>query len=81
MKKTGLKHLCLKVQNIEKARIHLMEAGIEDVPEASLLPFGNVKCFSIRDPNGIWIEILQDNNFFSAGKSMPINDSDIVYLT
>ena len=56
----GIKHLGLKVADIEKARDALTNIGMAKNPEIKEGRTG-IKYFFINDPDGNWLEIVQDD--------------------
>lgn len=58
--RVGIKHFGLKVADIEKARDHLISIGIAENPEITQGRTG-IKYFFIKDPDGNWVEIVQDD--------------------
>jgi glyoxylase I family protein len=56
----GIKHFGLKVADIKKARDDLINAGIAKNPGITEGRTG-IKYFFINDPDGNWLEIVQDD--------------------
>ncbi|MEM9243957.1 MAG: VOC family protein [Pseudomonadota bacterium] len=56
----GVKHFALRVQSIEDAKQHVLEKGIADQIEIKRGRTG-IDYFFIQDPDGIWVEIVEDN--------------------
>ncbi|MEZ5784956.1 MAG: VOC family protein [Xanthobacteraceae bacterium] len=56
----GTKHFGLKVADIEKARDYLIHIGMANNPKISEGRTG-IRYFFINDPDGNWIEIVQDD--------------------
>ncbi|ACO04253.1 MAG TPA: glyoxalase/bleomycin resistance/dioxygenase family protein [Persephonella sp.] len=61
LKIIGVKHFALRVKDIQKAKKFLSEIGI--VPENTRINKGRtgILYFFIRDPDGIFVEIVQDD--------------------
>lgn len=56
----GVKHFALKVPSLEKAKDDLLKKGISphlDISEGRM----GIKHFLIKDPDGVFVEILQDD--------------------
>lgn len=60
LKILGLKHIALKVDDIEKAKNFLIEKGIVDKNVEIKRGRTGILYFFIKDPDGIYIEIVQD---------------------
>lgn len=58
--RVGIKHFGLKVADIKKTRDHMIDAGIATNPEITEGRTG-IKYFFINDPDGNWVEIVQDD--------------------
>ncbi len=56
----GIKHVALQVESVLEARDLLSKAGLADEPEISLGRTG-IEYFFIQDPDGVWVEIVQDD--------------------
>lgn len=56
----GIKHFGLKVADIEKAHDALIKIGTANNPEIKQGRTG-IKYFFINDPDGNWVEIVQDD--------------------
>lgn len=60
----GVRHFGLCVADVETARAHLVTRGCVDVTEIkrgrTLIEF-----FYVRDPDGVWVEIVQDDRSLS----------------
>ncbi|MGN0346169.1 MAG: VOC family protein [Lachnospiraceae bacterium] len=64
LKVKGSKHLGLQVQNPEKAAKYLLETGLlEKMPEICKGRLGR-SYFFIKDPNGIFVEIISSEENF-----------------
>ena len=60
VKQVGQKHFALKVDSLQEARVDLTNKGIDLVSEPDIGDCG-YDFFFIRDPDGIWIEIVENN--------------------
>lgn len=58
--RVGIKHFGLKVADITKARDRMIDAAIATNPEITEGRTG-IKYFFINDPDGNWVEIVQDD--------------------
>jgi glyoxylase I family protein len=58
----GVKHFALRVDSMDEVRAQLKEL---DIPLESELTTGDTgyEFFFIRDPDGIWIEFVQDDKY------------------
>lgn len=54
----GLKHLALRVANVQSSRETLIKAGYKDLTE---IAHAEIDYFFIRDPDGLWVELVQDD--------------------
>jgi glyoxylase I family protein len=65
LEKTGLRHFGLCVPDITAARQLLIESGCKDV---TAIKRGRtmIDFFYVRDPDGTWIEIVQDDRRLSS---------------
>lgn len=61
----GVKHLALKVSSIKKAKEDLMNKGITPYTEIAQGRM-EIQYFFVKDPDGILLEIVQDNRYLDA---------------
>jgi len=61
LKKIGVKHFGLRVDDIEVARRQLIEVGLIDDSVAVTKGRTGIEYFFIRDPDGLFVEIVQDD--------------------
>ena len=64
LKDIGVKHIALQVDNVEAALEDLKEKGLAD--ETTKITYGKTKVtyFFIMDPDGVWVEILNDKRYY-----------------
>lgn len=56
----GLKHIALQVDSIRAAQESLSKSGLAQDPVIALGRTG-IEYFFIQDPDGLWVEIVQDD--------------------
>ncbi len=61
LKIIGVKHLALQVEDINKALKFLQEKGIISEDITIKIGKSGIKYFFIKDPDGIFVEIVEDN--------------------
>jgi catechol 2,3-dioxygenase-like lactoylglutathione lyase family enzyme len=61
LKIIGVKHFALKTEDIEKTLNHLKSAGIAEENTKINKGRTGILYFFIKDPDGIFVEIVQDN--------------------
>ncbi len=64
LKIIGVKHFALKTENIEETLEYLRRKGIADKNTKINKGRTGILYFFIKDPDGIFIEIVQDNRIF-----------------
>lgn len=57
----GVKHIALQVDDVHEALDDLKEKGIADDTTEIKEGRTNVTYFFVKDPDGVWVEIIQDN--------------------
>ena len=62
VKEVGAKHFAIRVDSLEETRNRLKKHGIEFASEPTPADTGYQFCF-IKDPDGIWIEYVQDDEY------------------
>lgn len=60
----GVKHLALKTDDIYKTLSLMIEAGLAGESTEVVMGRTNVLYFFIRDPDNIWVEIVQDDRLY-----------------
>jgi glyoxylase I family protein len=60
VKEVGSKHFAIQVESLEVTRKELQAVGVDFASEPAPADTGYQFCF-IRDPDGIWIEYVQDD--------------------
>ncbi|MDT8375921.1 MAG: VOC family protein [Mariprofundaceae bacterium] len=60
----GTKHFGLRVDDIEAARKQLIEAGLADVSVTVTKGRTGIEYLFLRDPDGLFVEIVQDDRDF-----------------
>ena len=58
LERIGVKHLGLRVDDVEAVRSRLMASGIEGVTKVRR-GVADIDYFFVADPDGIWVEVLQ----------------------
>lgn len=66
LKSIGAKHFGLKVDDIEAARRQLIQVGLIDSSVSVTQGRTGIDYLFIRDPDGMFVEIVQDNRIFLA---------------
>jgi glyoxylase I family protein len=61
---TGIKHFGLQVESIQEVFESLSRLGLVDESKISLGRTG-IEYFFIQDPDGVWVEMVQDDRVFS----------------
>jgi glyoxylase I family protein len=64
LKTIGTKHFGLRVDDIEMARKRLIEAGLADASVSVTKGRTGIEYFFLRDPDGLFVEIVQDDRSF-----------------
>lgn len=60
----GLKHLALATNDIHAALADLRDRGLADETiEVGALPNGKAQWIFIQDPDGLWVELIQEDRF------------------
>ncbi|HWH25630.1 MAG TPA: VOC family protein [Pseudolysinimonas sp.] len=60
----GLKHIALATDDIDEALAELQRRGLADSSvTVDGLVDGRAKWFFFKDPDGLWVEIIQENRF------------------
>lgn len=66
LKSIGTKHFGLKVDDIEAVRQQLIQAGLADESVSVTRGRTGIDYLFIRDPDGMFVEIVQDDRIFSV---------------
>lgn len=63
LEEIGVKHIALQTEDIEKSLTELKKAGLAD--EKTQITHGRTKVsyFFIKDPDGVWVEIVKDERY------------------
>jgi glyoxylase I family protein len=64
LKTIGTKHFGLRVDDIERVRKQLVEAGLVDAQVVVTKGRTGIEYFFLRDPDGLFVEIVQDDRDF-----------------
>ena len=64
LKITGVKHVAFQVKDIKKAKEFLIEKGIADKNTEIKVGRTGILYFFIKDPDGNFVEIVEDNRKF-----------------
>ena len=64
LKRVGVKHFGLRVDDIESAQTLLIEAGMLDASIPVTKGKTGIDYIFIRDPDGLFVEIVQDDRSF-----------------
>jgi len=65
LKTIGVKHFGLRVDDIESARQQLIGSGLVDASTAVTRGRTGIEYLFIRDPDGLFVEIVQDDRDFN----------------
>ncbi|MBT8163166.1 MULTISPECIES: VOC family protein [Arthrobacter] len=69
----GLKHLALATDDIDATLAQLRRQGLaDDTVEVGALPDGKAKWVFIQDPDGLWVEFLQEERFSIYSRPWPV---------
>lgn len=69
LKRVGSKHFGLRVVDIEVARRQLIESGLADASVTVTKGRTGIKYLFLRDPDGLFVEIVQDDRDFTGAQS------------
>lgn len=58
----GVKHLALTTDDIDAALADLKNKGLAD-GNTQILNKGEARFFFVKDPDGMWVEIIKDNRY------------------
>lgn len=58
----GVKHIALTTDDIDAALEDLTIKGLADV-ETKILSKGAARFFFVKDPDGVWVEIIKDDRY------------------
>lgn len=68
----GLKHLALATDDIHAALEDLRDRGLADETiEVEALPNGTAQWIFIQDPDGLWVEFIQEDRFSIYSQPWP----------
>lgn len=68
----GLKHLALATDDIHAALADLRDRGLADETiEVGSLPNGKAQWIFVQDPDGLWVEIIQEDRFSIYSQPWP----------
>lgn len=71
----GLKHLALATDDIHAALADLRQRGLADESiEVGSLPDGKAQWVFIQDPDGLWVEFIQEDRFAIYSKPWPASN-------
>lgn len=59
----GVKHIALHADDVESTLEELINVGLADSDTKVIVGETNVKYFFIKDPDGIWVEIVNDQRY------------------
>lgn len=59
----GVKHIALWTDDIEDALLDMRNKGLADGDTQIKIGRTNVRYFFIQDPDGLWVELIQDDRF------------------
>jgi len=60
----GVKHIALSVDDVDAALAELKAKGLaDDTTKINGDNLGDVRFFFIKDPDGVWIEIIRDDRY------------------
>lgn len=72
----GVKHLAFATDDIHAALTDLRTRGLADESvQVEGEPEGKVQWFFVKDPDGMWVEIIQDDRFPIYAAPWPQDDS------
>lgn len=60
--KIGIKHIALTTDDVDAALAELKEKGLA-TDQTTILTKGDSRFFFIKDPDGMWVEIIKDNRY------------------
>ena len=66
LRMVGCKHFGLRVDDIEVARMQLIESGLIDAAATVTQGRTGIEYLFLRDPDGLFVEIVQDDRGFLA---------------
>lgn len=58
----GVKHIALTTDDVDAALAELKEKGLAN-DQTTILTKGDSRFFFIKDPDGMWVEIIKDNRY------------------
>jgi glyoxylase I family protein len=70
----GVKHLALQVDDLQSVYEEIVESGLGEVTE---ITHGRtlIDLFFVRDPDGIWVEVLTDNRALDNSNPVVIKEA------
>lgn len=63
LEEIGVKHIALEVEDIEAALEDLKVKGLADSDTEIIVGRTKVEYFFIKDPDGVWVEIVKDDRY------------------
>ncbi len=63
LEQIGVKHIALTTDDIEKTLANLKDAGLANSDTKITYGTTKVSYFFIKDPDGVWVEIVNDERY------------------
>ena len=69
----GLKHFALAVEDVDAALSDLRSRGLADESvQIGSLPNGSASWIFLKDPDGVWVEVIQEERFDAYTTPWPV---------